>query len=108
VLLHCQLNCRECESWQLIAALFQAATRNSHCAGATGCLTTLTEALFASLPSLPLQAKACFVIEYDQDAFLAASTSPAAASDFFYTTMVLSEGAPVPCEHADTQVSTGM
>lgn len=43
------------------------------------------------------QLKACFVIEFDQDAYLAAAAGRAAVEDFFYSRMVLSEGSRVRC-----------
>ena len=43
------------------------------------------------------QVKACFVIDQDQDAFMAAAQGRAAVEDFFYSRMVLSEGARIRC-----------
>jgi hypothetical protein len=37
----------------------------------------------------------CFIIGIDRDAYIAAARGPAAVEDFFYSRMVLSEGAPV-------------
>jgi hypothetical protein len=44
-----------------------------------------------------VQVKECFVIEFDQDAYMAAAQGPAAARDFFNSRMVLGEGARVRC-----------
>ena len=38
------------------------------------------------------QIKACFVIDFDQDAYLAAAAGRRAVEEFFYSRMVLSEG----------------
>lgn len=48
-------------------------------------------------PTSCAQLKACFVIEFDQDAYLAAAAGRAAVEDFFYSRMVLSEGSRVRC-----------
>lgn len=44
-----------------------------------------------------LQVKECFVIDFDADAYIAAAQGPAAAEDFFFSRMVLSEGARLRC-----------
>lgn len=41
----------------------------------------------------------CFVIDFDVDAYMAASQGAGAVADFFYTRNVLSEGVPVKCTH---------
>ena len=40
---------------------------------------------------------ACFVIDFDADAYMAAAKGAHAVADFFHTRMVLSEGSPVAC-----------
>ena len=59
---------------------------------------------FACLPpplTAWLQLRECFVIEFDQDAYLAAAAGRAAVEDFFYSRMVLSEGSRVRCRDPD-------
>ena len=43
----------------------------------------------------------CFVIQTDQDAYIAAATGPEAVRDFFYSRFVLSEGVSVACRDPD-------
>lgn len=42
--------------------------------------------------------KECFVLELDQDAYIAAAQGPRAVEDFFFSRMVLSEGSRVRCQ----------
>lgn len=40
----------------------------------------------------------CFVIQADQDAYMAAASGPEAVRDFFYSRFVLSEGVSISCK----------
>ncbi|KAL6776982.1 hypothetical protein ACKKBF_B19730 [Auxenochlorella protothecoides x Auxenochlorella symbiontica] len=46
----------------------------------------------------------CFVIEADQDAYMAAAAGPTAVTDFFYSRFVLSEGVSVRCTDPETKL----
>jgi hypothetical protein len=47
------------------------------------------------------QVKECFVIDFDADAYMAAAQGPAAAEDFFFSRMALSEGSRLRCTDPD-------
>ena len=63
--------------------------------------TAAADCARAATTRTPAQVKECFVIEFDQDAYMAAAQGPAAARDFFNSRMVLGEGARVRCTDPD-------
>jgi hypothetical protein len=50
-----------------------------------------------------LQLNACFTLDLDKRAYLAATTrNTTLIHDFFFSELVMSEGAPFKCIHLDT------
>ena len=77
--------------------------RNAHATSLPAALPLCFRALPSATPPAP-QVKECFVIDFDADAYMAAAAGPEAVRDFFYSRMVLSEGARVRCSGAGTEL----